>query len=305
MHSMTDWDDLRIVLAVSRAGGLSAAARLLGVNHATISRRVAKLEDSLGVQLFVRQPDGLVPTEAGQRVAATAEAMEDARRELDQALETRDRDLSGRLVVTAPLLVLVGPFARVFASFRTRFPDIELDFVTGTGLLDLHRREADVAIRAVDAPEEDLWGRRLTEVRAAIYCTSDYHERAHALVQRDGPLAPLEWIGFIGQAHPPEEIINRFPNAFIAARFNDKPAMIGAARAGMGLVRLPCFIGDLEPGLMRFPDLPLHRYADIWALTHPSLKRVERVRRFIQECAAEARRMRPLFLGEGTGGGEE
>lgn len=287
-----DWDDLRHVLAVIRNGGLSGAAASLGVNHSTVSRRIAALEQRMGVQLFNRSPDGYEPTQAGLEAFAIAEEMEKAAVALETRILDRDTRPSGHLSITAPLMLVLGPLAPVLADFRTTYPEIDLTVVSSNEVLNLHRREADVAIRATDAPEETLFGTRLTSQSAAVFATPAYLEGL------DKGRRALDWIGFEGQEAPPPEIMDRFPNSGLAMRFDEKLGMLAAAKTGAGVVRLPCYYGDLDPDLVRVPDLPMIRYQDFWALTHPGLRNTVRVRLFLRAVQAGFKPLRPLFMGE-------
>lgn len=296
---MKNWDDMRHVLAVARGNGLSGAARALGVNHSTVSRRIAAFEERLGARLFDRRPDGYLPTEAGAQAVAAAESMERIFTDLETGIAASDLRATGKLVVTAPLMIVMGPFATALADFRERYPEIELRVIATNDLLNLHRREADVAIRATDTPDEGLFGVRLSEQRAAIYAAPSYLRRMRAVLEGPRATAKLDWIGRNEEDSPPADVASLFPSARVTARFDDKLAMMAAAKAGMGLVRLPCFHGDPDPALERVPDTPLSRYPDKWVLTHPALKNTVRVRLFLSMAAEVARRMRPLFMGSG------
>lgn len=289
---MKDWDDLRHVLAVIRNGGVSGAAVALGVNHSTVSRRIMALEQRMGVQLFDRTPDGYEPTQAGLESFAIAEEMEKAALALETRILDRDTRPSGHLSVTAPLMLVLGPLAQVLTDFRQTYPDIDLTVVSSNEVLNLHRREADIAIRATNAPEETLFGTRLTSQSAAVFATQTYLEgldKAHRA---------LDWIGFDGQETPPPEILERFPKSSMAMRFDEKLGMIAAAKAHCGVVRLPCYYGDIDPDLVRVPGLPMIRYQDFWALTHPGLRNTVRVRLFLRATLEAFKPLRPLFMGE-------
>ncbi|HIC80102.1 MAG TPA: LysR family transcriptional regulator [Kiloniellaceae bacterium] len=295
---MDDWDDLRFVLAVCRGGGLTGAARALGVNHSTVSRRIAALEDRLGARLFDRLPSGYRPTAAGEEALVAAEAMERSAADLNRTVAARDRRPSGALTVTAPLMIVMGPFAEILADFRKAYPEIEVRVRATTDLLNLHRREADVALRASDAPDESLFGLKLGEQRAALYASRAYLA-ARAAVMAEAPgEAEVDWIGRTGQDRPPPEVTARFPKARTSICLDDKLGAVAAMRAGLGLCRLPCFQGDRDPALRRLPGFPLSRYPDKWVLTHPDLARVERVRLFMRFAAEAVKRHRPLFMGE-------
>jgi len=293
---MEDWDDLRFVLAVSRAGGLSAAARSLGVTHSTVSRRIAGLEAKMGVRLFDRLPTGHVPTDAGTEAVAAAEEIEGSSNALARRITARDRQPGGTVTLTAPLMIVMGPFMQVLAAFRDKYPEIDIRVLATNDLLNLHRREADIAIRATDTPEESLFGVRLTEQRAAIYAAPAYLRR----LLPGGADSPLEWLGVPGNPAPPPEVLAAYPGARQSIMVDDKLGTLAAARVGLGACRLPCFQGDLDPGLVRVPGFGLFRYPDKWILTHPDLRNVERVRLMIRFAAEEIRKRRGLFMGEGV-----
>jgi DNA-binding transcriptional LysR family regulator len=295
---MMDWDDLRFVLAVQRGGGVSGAARALNVNHSTVSRRISALEKRIGVRLFDRLPSGYAPTEAGQEAVAAAQDMELTVLALDRTVAARDNRPSGTVTVTAPLMIIMGPFMDALVGFRQRHPQIDVQIRATNDLLSLERRESDVAIRASDAPDESLFGLRVTEQRAAAYASPDYLARhREALAERPAE-AELEWLGHLDQTAPPTQVTAVYPRTRLALPTNDKLAALAAAKAGLGICRLPCFWGDRDPGLRRVPGLPLARYPDKWLLTHPDLASVERIRLFMRFATEAIRPLRPLFMGE-------
>ncbi len=295
---MMDWDDLRFVLAVHRHGGVSGAARSLAVNHSTVSRRIAGLEARLGVRFFDRLPGGYAATEAGFEAVAAAEEMERSVLALDRTVASRDHRPGGLVTVTAPLMVVMGPFAEALAGFRQRYPEIEVRILATNDLLNLHRREADLAIRATDAPDESLFGLRVVEQRAAVYAAAGYLDRHGEALAENPAEAELEWIGGRDQTAPPPEVLAIYPRCRVVLRTDDKLAALAAAKAGLGLCRLPCFCGDREAQLRRVPGLGLARYPDKWLLTHQDLANVERIRLFMRFAAQAIRPQRPLFMGE-------
>ena len=154
---MRDWDSLRYVLAIARDGGLSGAARALGVNHATVSRQLARAEEAAGTVLFTRLPTGLQPTEAGERAIVRAAAIEAEIMALDLELASTDDAWTGSLTVTVPPLVAATGFADDLAAYRAVYPRVDLTVLGTNEPLNLHRREADIAIRVSNAPPESLW----------------------------------------------------------------------------------------------------------------------------------------------------
>lgn len=184
---MDDWNDLRLVLAIVRAGSLTSAAKALGVNHSTTFRRLGALEERLGVRLFERLPAGLyAPTSAGERMAATAERVETETAALDRDLLGADLRLSGRLRVTCSETLAYALLTPCVADFRAAQPGIVLDLVIDNRVLSLSRREADVALRVARPKEPDLHGRKLADLAWALYATPD-------LLKRVGPVAGTAW----------------------------------------------------------------------------------------------------------------
>ncbi|WP_298258773.1 LysR family transcriptional regulator [uncultured Litoreibacter sp.] len=289
---MLDWDDLRYVLETVRQGGLSGAARVLKVNHATVSRRIAAVELQTGARLFDRLPSGYRATEAGREAARAAERMEDAGIELSRSLAARDQSLSGELKITAPQLMVERVLAPILLEFRAAHPDIMVNVVATNEQVSLTRREADVAFRFGDTPSDTLVGYRVTEQMAAAYAS-------HAQIERlaENPNLPLDWVRFAHWPGLPEQITKAWPNRQVTLVVDDMIAAIGAVRAGIGATRMACFLGDTDPELARLPGVPLFDYSAIWLLTHPDLKDVPRVAAFMEFAATRIRKMRPCFEG--------
>jgi len=289
---MLDWDVLRYVLAIRREGGLSGAARVLGVNHATVSRQLAKAESAAGTALFLRLSTGLEPTEAGQESANRAALIEAEVMALERSLAGRDARMAGPLTITAPPLVMQTGLADDIAEFHLQHPDIELTLRGSDRVLDLNRREADVAIRVARAPSDTLWGRVVTQQRAGWFASQDWlDQHGKALISGD----EISIIGFLGWAAPmPLEL----KNARVVATSDDMVSAAALARAGMGMVRMPAFLGQSDADLCAVPGLKMIDYWPIWALTHPDLRRAPRVLSFIRFVAARFAQRGALYMGE-------
>ncbi len=280
---MSDWGDLEAVLGCVRHGGLSPAARELGVTHATVARRIAQAEARLGAVLFDRTPGGYVPTDAGLEAAAAAERMEDAVAALDLSIAGRDAGMSGPLVVTAPPVLVEAFLAEMLAAFRADHPGIEITLLATNDPLNLHRREADVAIRVARQPTQTLWGIRAVEQSAGVFVASS------ALGQ------PPRWIGFTHWGGVPKSVLAAYPDIPQVLRFDDMVSVLGAVRAGLGAARMPLCLGQSDPGLARLPGTATEPYAPIWLLTHPELRRMPRVAAFIRDIGARMRSRSGLF----------
>ena len=299
MHRMSNWDDLKFVLAVAKAGGLAKAARSLDVTHSTVSRRLSALEERMGTRLFERLPEGLTPTAAGEEAVTAAKRMEAEVLALDTRIAGQDAELEGPLRVTAAQLLFEVQLAEIMQKFAMRHPRIELEMIAANEHLSLHRREADVAIRVTDNPDESLFGRQACGQRRAFYMSRDFGRtfRETMSVSHDaGPLAcvTFKWWG----KGVPKELRARYPGAFVSLVSDDMIAKRAAVRAGMGIGRLPCFLGDPDPDLIRVPGLEPTRYLDIWALTLPELQNVARIRTFLRFAADAYKANSGLYMGD-------
>ena len=275
---LSDWNDLRFVLAVCREGSLSGAARALGVNHSTVFRRIGAIEEKLGVALFQRLAEGYVMTEAGEAALASAGRIEEEVLALSTTLLGRDLRLAGELRVSAPDALTERLLMPHFARFSQRYPDITLNLEVSSGFADLSRREADIAIRVTRTPPETMIGRRLCALVGTLYGAAD-----EPPCDNLEELAERRWLlpGFALDDHPVALWIRRhFPHAAVALRTDSFPTLMEAARAGMGITPLPCFLGDPDPALRRIIPPPRELDAELWLLSHPDLRHTARVRAF-------------------------
>ena len=290
-----NWEDLRIFLEVARAGSLRRAGFRLGLNHSTASRRIAALEKELGARLFDRTPNGLNLTDAGNWVLASAEKVDPEVDELGRRLVGQDGRLAGPVRLSLPDH-LVGLLMPHFAAFQEAYPDIDLQLHVSCESVSLTRREADVALRLMrDRPSTDaLVGRKVAHYVSAPYATPAYLEQ-HDL-QVDPPTA--RWIGWGDGELFPEWVRNSpFPDLPARGNFADGGAQIAAAGAGMGIAMIPCFLGDRQPELVRLAGPEGDRGWNIWALTHPDLRKMARVRALLDALYAAFDTCRPLLEG--------
>jgi DNA-binding transcriptional LysR family regulator len=304
---MNDWNELRLVLAVHRAANLTVAATRLNIDHSTAFRRLKALETRLGVRLFERLSGGVYQaTEAGQRMAAAAERMEDEALALDRDLTGRDHRLSGRLRVTSSETLAYSRLTRHLAAFRQAHPGVAVDLFIDNRVLNLSRREADVALRPVRPRQGDLWGRRLAQIAWGLYATPAYlAERGspstsanalanHALIGWEDGATGIQAAQWLSQAVPEDAFVYRT---------NSLVNQLVAARAGIGLALLPCYLGDSEDGVVRampepVPDLE----GELWIVAHADLKGTARVRAFFDVVGEGLSRERALFEGRGRVG---
>lgn len=280
------WDDLRTVLMLVRHRSLAAAAEALDINYTTVARRIRRAEGSLNRPLFERFPDGYKATEVALLLAEHAGQMEEAEHCLMRCLQGSETVLSGLLTITAPQLLIANFLAPVIDQFAKVYPQIELRVLATNELLDLTRREADLAIRISRNPGDTLTGLRLLSQQTASFCSPSVATRIAS-----NPSAMIDWIVYDTYPDVPKGIAPDFPNNRVHLRFDDMVAMVGAAQAGLGVVRMPMFLGRASAGLVQVPVLPPQHYADIWVVGHPDVWPSKKVRAFrdilIACCKAE------------------
>jgi len=274
-----NWDDLKVFLALARGGSVRVAALALGVSHSTVARRIESFEQALGVRLFDRLPDGYVLSALGEQMIERAERAESEVLGLEREVLGQDGKLAGRIRVTMPAPLASELLMPDLVRFGRLYPDIEVDLAISSDIFDLSRREADVAIRFVDKPAEHLVGRRLPEFRDAAFAAPDYIEN-HRF---NGERATGRWIGWQDETQYPKWVRDSdFPKCRTRWLVPEVMTQLAAAKAGLGIAHLPCFLGDQDPGLQRVPPGKTKLARPGWVLTHPALRTTERVRVFVK-----------------------
>lgn len=294
---MIDWDDIRYFLAVARQGSVRAAGEHLGVNHTTVLRRVAQLETHLGAHVFERLPSGYRLTDAGEEILELAEQMQATSRQLETRVLGRDQSVRGLLRVTMPTPFSGHMLMPDLAEFARLHPDIEMEILCFGELVNLTKREADVAIRVVydrKTLPTNLHGLKGEEVFGGIYISVDRLAAWHA-----GGQAP-RWIAISGHGVPDwaREAEDRAPG--VPFRTTDFEAQIVAVRQGIGITPLPCFVGDADPLLARMPGTALHLYGTLWILTQGETRKSKRVRLFTEFISKRLTAYAPLLKGTGS-----
>jgi DNA-binding transcriptional LysR family regulator len=243
-----DWDDLRFFLEAARAKTLAGAARALGIDHTTIGRRLTTLERSLGGSLVLRGPDGLRLTPLGERLVPLIESMERTVTALRQAASSSSERV--RLAVPSGFSPL---FVERLESLRAVAPEVVLEIVSGAGVMDLERSEADLAVRSAQADHDELVSRRLCTSGWSLYAAPAYLGRRTAPDDLDD-LSGHDLIGYdmsLSLSPAAQWVEARAGQARVVVRSREMTDMLAAALSGAGLALLPCVLADAEPGLVR------------------------------------------------------
>ena len=292
---MIDWDDVRYFLAVARRGSVRAAAESLHVNHSTVLRRIAQLEERLGAQLFEKLPAGYRPTTAGEEVLELANEMEALSHQLETRVLGRDQTVRGPLRVTMAPTLAAHLLMPDLADFTRAYPDIELDVAASGGLANLTNREADVALRVVydrNTLPPNLHGWKGPELFSGVYVA-----RARLDAWRAGSKDPIRWIVISSHGVPEWASAGEVKTAGAPFKTTDGEVQLVAARQGLGLTTLPCFVGDADPLLARVPGTALHLQGTLWLLTQGETRSMERVRVFVDFVSRRLTAHAPLLAG--------
>ncbi len=292
---MIDWDDVRYFLAVAREGSVRAAAGRLGVNHATVLRRVAQLEDRLGAQMFEKLPSGYRLTEAGEEVVELAEQMEASTNRLETRIFGRDQSARGLLRVTLPPFLATHLLMADLADFARLHPDIEMEILSSGEVANLTNRDADIAIRIVADRKTlplNLHGLKGPELFSGVYMS-----RGRLAAWRADAPDPMRWIAIDNHGIPDWAHGGEVHTTGVPFRTPDAETQIAAVQQGIGMTKLPCFVGDADPLLVRVPGTGLPAHGTLWLLTQGETRKTKRVRLFIEFISRRLAAHAPLLAG--------
>jgi DNA-binding transcriptional LysR family regulator len=268
-----DWEDLRYFVALARHGSLSATARDLRVNHATVARRVASFEAVLGRALFERRAAGYALTAEGKAVLDEADAMDEAALSVLRRLDA-GTELSGLVRLTAGRMLAESFLIDRLGGFRERYPAINIEFIGEARVVSLARREADIALRFGSPKDSELVARRVARLAFGLYASPAYRDgldtgEPPAFITFD------EESDFVAEA---QWLTQEFGDKRFAFRANTQAAQAAAARAGYGIALLPRFLATTDPGLVQV--LPKERLPtrEVWLLLRRELTGVPRIR---------------------------
>jgi DNA-binding transcriptional LysR family regulator len=286
--------DLPLILALSRERTLAGAAERLGVDLSTVFRRLNTIEKRLRVRLFDRSARGYQLTAAGERAAGAAERVETELLALDREISGGDQQLSGVLRVTASETLSHAVLPQLFAQFHALHPRIRLVLTIDNRVLDLARREADVALRARRPTDPALFGRRLTGIAWAFYGPAE----AGPNLRREGGSFNFGRHSVIGWEEPSRIVVGDWIAANVPAdrigyRSNSLVNQLMAVRTKLGIALLPCFLADRDEGVRRISGVLPDLASELWIVTHQDLRNTARIRAFLSvigDAIAAARR---------------
>ena len=277
-----DWDDVKLFLALARSRTVGVAATALRVDGSTVSRRLARLEETLAARLFERSRDGIVPTEAADELVPIAEEIEATMARFTTATDGLERDIRGEVRITCPPDVASVVVAPLLHAITARYPALRIVLDASESIVDLTRREADLALRVVKPTSGDLVVKKVFSSVGWILAGSAVHARAPLRVWSAVP-----WVGWgERRAHvPAARWLTRYaPEVEPLVRTDSLTVQLTVLGTGLGVGLIPA--PSVAPfGLVPIPLAPKLRAAagtwprdDLYLVTHRALRDVPRIR---------------------------
>jgi len=269
-----DWEDVRYFVALARHRTLSATARALRVNHATVARRIASLETLLGHPIFDRRVSGYALTAEGKALVNHASAMNEAALSILRRLDA-GTELSGRVRLAAGRVLAERFLIDRLRAFHQRYPAIDLEVIGGSRVVSLAKRGADLALRYGSPKDSELVARRVAKLTFGLYASPDYRDKLKAG-------EPRVFIGFDENSEFVAEaqwLERHFGAHRVSFRTSSQTTQAAAARAGYGIALLPKYVVEThEPGLVQIAPGGALPERDVWLIIRRDLTKVPRVR---------------------------
>lgn len=275
-----NWDNLRYVLIVANKGSIASAARELGVNRTTVLRRIESFQESLDCRIFERNPSGYVLTVEAEKIIKAAQEIEGTLFNMQRQIAGKELRLEGELRVTTTDTLLTSVIGPHLASFHRKYPHISVTVSMTNNILDLTRRDADIAIRPTRTPDAPLVGQRISSVLFFAYATQQYLDS-----MPEATIKQHHWLGFDNSLQSIEAakwLEAKVDTKKICLRADSFVGLKIAAENGMGLALLPHYLGDTSPLLKRVPAPTEELTTGLWLLTHPDLIRSAKVHAFME-----------------------
>lgn len=276
------WDDFRIILAIGKTSSLSGAAKVTMLSHATIFRRLADVEDRLGVKIFWRNRDGYSPTEIGKDILSTASKMDEEITRCQRKISGQDISLEGLIKITTTDTLLHGLLGKHINSFKLSHPKVKIEIVIANDIIDLSQRNADIAIRPVNISSKNIIGQKIGAIEQAIYThvdnveITDKEDDLYNLISSDSEMGYINHEKWFAQH-------NSASNNFIST--NSILGNYSLIRSGHGYAILPCYLGDSDNMLKKASRNITELKYNLWIFTHADLRNNNKVKYFIEHMA--------------------
>ena len=277
-----NWDDLKVLLALSREGSTRKAASTMGVSNTTVMRRLESLEEHIGGKLFNRTPDGYKPTALADQLLPTAKTVEQTLNEAERQVSGKDSELSGRVKLSLPA-VPVTHISESVAKFAQNYPRIELDISVSDEPVDLARREADIAVRGLPKdkrPPKDIVGIKIGRISLGYYVHKELLSEAARGQRQLTCIKASHTVLNLGDLPAPETLGLESRHLIDGLT----PRMVAVTHK-LGVAALPCFLARQHPDLILLPGVPSAHWGHTWLLHHKDLRQSARIRALFKHLA--------------------
>lgn len=275
-----DWNDLQAFLAVVRAGRLTVAAKQLGIDHSTLSRRIVGLEQALGVALFDRRAAGYALTAEGERLIPDAEALESLAVRIHFRQDDATQGLMGSVRIGTPEAWGTYFLAPQLVRLARQHPELEIELIANPRVFSLSKREADIAVSMTRPEQGRLYARRLHDYELGVYASRDYVQQ-HGPVNDRSELEAHTWIGYVEDLMWSTELdyLSEISTSLVPRiRISNVISQLQAVRGSAGLGVLPCFMARREPDLVRLLPQEIKLFRSYWLITHADARDLVRVK---------------------------
>lgn len=279
-----NWDDARMFLAVCRESTLRGAARVLGVDQATVGRRVVALEKALNATLFLRTSEGYALTALGEAAFKTVEQMELAALEMQRRIQGQDDRLTGEVRVSTTDSLALDFLIPAIARLHHKHPDVRIHLEASTHMASLSKREADIAVRNTRPDNPDLIARRIARWPVGLFASQAYVD-AHGIPQPGAAFAGHDLVVYQPYLQRKDAALVSEPlnRGRVVSTLSSGLLVRRSIAAGIGLGEIPVYMGEKD-GLVRvWPERTRPLPYDVWLVTHADLRHTARVRAVIDE----------------------
>lgn len=267
---MKNWNDYQLILALARAKSMRAAAKDMGINHATLSRRLDALNAQYDELVFERTALGYFVTPLGKPLLDAAEQIEKLNLSATRVTSSSGEALAGKITLSVPPSIHEFILKDSIYEFAQLYPQIELTIRNTFAIEDLDQLEADIVIRGQDQPSAHLVGKRLVTYSLCFYGQVEYLNNTSR--------EDLRWIGKINEPEFPSWASDSgFSDVPVGLRIDDVMGRHHAALMGYGLTQGACYMADQEPSLIRLPNATPLAFQQLWVLIHPDLRHTPRI----------------------------
>ena len=277
---MFNWNDLESFLILSRKGKLNLTSKELGTESSTISRRILKLEENLGIKLFFRSNNKYILTDDGQRLLPNAEKIESEVLSINENFSNKDINLTGKIRISVPEGLGIDIFTKYLKDFYDSHPELQIELLADSRARSLSNREIDISVTLSRPKKGKLISWKLSDYALQLYCSKKYFEKYQKITSNED-LKEHKFISYIDDLVDFPELKylqDSFKNVKIVFKSNSLQAQLNAVKKGIGIAFLHNFIAKKEKDLIPILPKQIKILREYWIVVHEDLLNLKRIR---------------------------